>query len=261
VRQAEASLGLRKTNRTQVAIQRKALEEARAGVRQAEASLKQSEALLQYQQTQLDMAIIRSPINGTVLSINTQEGETVAAGFQVQTLISVADLDRLEVRAYVDETDIGRVRFGLPVEVRVQSYQNRVFHGKVTKIAGGATVKDNVVTYETTVSISDGRGLLRPDMTADVTLILGRRPDVTLVPSEAVHRAIDRALVYVLHRNKKGKERVEMRDVQLGVSDGIHTEIRSGVKPNEEVILAGLPRLGVQAIDAQTQDPNQDEKK
>lgn len=261
VRQAEASLGLRKTNRTQVAIQRKALEEARAGVRQAEASLKQSEALLQYQQTQLDMAIIRSPINGTVLSINTQEGETVAAGFQVQTLISVADLDRLEVRAYVDETDIGRVRFGLPVEVRVQSYQNRVFHGKVTKIAGGATVKDNVVTYETTVSISDGGGLLRPDMTADVTLILGRRPDVTLVPSEAVHRAVDRALVYVLHRNKKGKERVEMRDVQLGVSDGIHTEIRSGVKPNEEVILAGLPRLGVQAIDAQTQDPNQDEKK
>ncbi|MGV3719631.1 MAG: efflux RND transporter periplasmic adaptor subunit, partial [Actinomycetota bacterium] len=261
VRQAEASLDLRKTSRTQVAIQRKALEEARAGVRQAEASLKQSEALLQYQQTQLDMAIIRSPINGTVLSINTQEGETVAAGFQVQTLISVADMDRLEVRAYVDETDIGRVRYGLPVEVRVQSYQDRIFHGKVTKIAAGATVKDNVVTYETTVSIIDGGGLLRPDMTADVTLILGRRPDVTLVPSEAVHRAVDRALVYVLHRDKKGKERAEMRDVTLGVSDGIHTEIRSGLKANEEVILAGLPRLGVQAIDAQTQQPNQDEKK
>jgi len=261
VRQAEASLDLRKTNRTQIAIQRKALEEARAGVRQAEASLKQAEALLQYQQTQLDMAVIRSPINGTVLSINTQEGETVAAGFSVQTLISVADLDRLEVRAYVDETDIGRVRFGLPVEVRVQSYQDRVFRGRVTKIAAGATVKDNVVTYETTVAITNGGGLLRPDMTADVTLILGRRPDVTLVPSEAVHRDVNRAIVYVLQRRKKGKERAELREVKLGVSDGIHTEISSGLNANEEVILAGLPRLGVQAIDAQTTDPNQDEKK
>jgi multidrug efflux pump subunit AcrA (membrane-fusion protein) len=155
---------------------------------------------------------------------------------------------------------VGRVRLGLPVEVRVQTYLDRVFHGKVTKIASAATVKDNVVTYETTVAITDANGLLRPDMTADVTLILGRRPGVILVPAEAVHQDVGRALIYVLHRDKKDKERAEMREVKLGVSDGIHTEIRTGLKEGEEVILAGLPRLGVEAIDSQTKQ-NSGEKK
>lgn len=258
--QAEATLNLRQTSKTQDQIRKSAFIEAQAAVRQATASLKQAEALLQYQQAQLDKAIIRSPIAGTVLTINTQQGETVAAGFQVQTLIAVADLHRLEVRAYVDETDIGRIRKGLPVDVRVQSYQDRVFNGRVTKIASASTVKDNIVTYETTVAIDDPQGLLRPDMTADVSVILGRRPNVLRVPSEAVHRDVTRSLVYVLHREKKDKERAEMREVKLGFSDGIYTEILSGLKEKEEVILAGLPRLGVQAIDAQTENPNRKKK-
>jgi RND family efflux transporter MFP subunit len=258
--QAKATLNLRQTSKTQDRIRRSAYIEAQAAVKQAEASLRQAEALLRYQEAQLDKAIIRSPIAGTVLTINTQQGETVAAGFQVQTLIAVADLHRLEVRAYVDETDIGRVRLGLPVEVRVQSFQDRIFEGRVTKIASASTVKDNIVTYETTVAIKDPQGLLRPDMTADVSLILGRRPNVLRVPSEAVHRDVSRSLVYVLHRDKKDKERAELREVKLGFSDGIYTEIQSGLKEKEEVILAGLPRLGVQAIDAQTERPNRNQK-
>jgi RND family efflux transporter MFP subunit len=260
IHQAEATLDLRKTSKTQDRIRRSAYVEAQAAVKQAKASLLQAEALLQFQQAQLDKAVIRSPIAGTVLTINTQQGETVVAGFQVQTLIAVADLHRLEVRAYVDETDIGRIRRGLPVEVRVQSYQARVFKGRVTKIASASTVKDNIVTYETTVAIEDPQGLLRPDMTADVSVILGRRPNVLRVPSEAVHRDVTRTLVYVLHRDKKDKERAEMREVKLGFSDGIYTEIHSGLKEKEEVILAGLPRLGVQAIDAQTENPERKKK-
>jgi RND family efflux transporter MFP subunit len=250
-------LALRRTNRTQDRLQLEAYEEARAGVRQAEAAHRQAEALLAYQQAQLEKAVIRSPITGTVLSITAQQGETIAAGLSAPTLITVADLKRLEVRAYVDETDIGRVRLGLPAEVRVQSYQERVFHGRVTKVAAASTVKDNVVTYETTVAITNAEGLLRPDMTADVTLILGRRPYVLTVPAESVHREVHRAVVYVLHRGKKGKERVELRKVKIGVSDGSFTEITDGLKEGEEVVLAGLPRLGVTAVDSQTTNPNQ----
>jgi multidrug efflux pump subunit AcrA (membrane-fusion protein) len=88
-----------------------------------------------------------------------------------------------------------------------------------------------------------------------VTLILGEQNDVILVPSEAVHREISRSIVYVLHREKQGKERVEIRAVAPGVDDGIHAEMRSGLKPGEEVVLAGLPRLGVQAADAQGGGP------
>lgn len=256
VRQSEASLELRKTGRTQNTVRLQAVKEAGSAVVQARASLKQAQALLAYQEVQLARTVIRSPITGTVLTITTQQGETVAAGFATPTLITVADLNRLEVRAYVDEVDIGRVRIGLPAEIRVESFPDRVFHGRVTKAASASTVKDNVVTYETTIALDASGGLLRPDMTADVTLILGRRKERLLIPSEAVHREITRTIVYVLHREKQGKERVETRVITIGVDDGSRTEVTSGLKADEEVILAGLPRLGVKATDAQDADRN-----
>jgi RND family efflux transporter MFP subunit len=259
IRQAEATLQLRKSNKTQDLIRKRGVEEARAAVLQARASLKQAKAALQYQVAQLDKAIIRSPLTGTVLTVTTQQGETVAAGFQVQTLITVADLRRLEVRAYIDEVDIGKTRLGLPAEVRVESYPNRVFNGRVTKIASASTVKDNVVTYETTIALENTGGLLRPDMTADVTLVLGRRPDVLLVPTEAVHREVKRSVVYVLHKEKQGKERVETREVTTGVQDGSSTQILTGLKEGEEVVLAGLQRLGVKASDAQDAEGKKEE--
>lgn len=251
-KQAAATLALRNSNRTQDLIRRRAEEEARSAVEQARASFRQAEALLNYQKAQLDKAIIHSPIDGTVLSITAQQGETVAAGFSAPTLITVADLHRLEIRTYVDEVDIGKVHRGLPAEVRVEAYPNRVFHGHVTKMAAASTMKDNVVTYETTVAVTDAGGLLRPDMTASVTLILGRTPNVLSVPTEAVHRAVGRSVLYVLHRDRKGKERVEERTVRTGVQDTSRIEIADGVREQEEVILAGLQRLGVTAVDAQS---------
>src|SRR5205823_2484161 len=102
IRQAQATLELRKSSKTQDRIRLREYDAAQGAVRQSQAALKQAEAIQRYQQAQLDKAIIRSPISGTVLSITTQQGETVAAGFQTTTLITVADLKRLEVRAYVD---------------------------------------------------------------------------------------------------------------------------------------------------------------
>lgn len=260
VSQAEAMLRLRGTGRTEDTIRRRAEEESRAALGQARASLRQAEALLRYQQAQLDKAIIRSPIEGVVLTIAQQQGETIAAGFSAPTLITVADLKRLEVRAYVDEVDIGKIRLGLPAEVRVDSFPERTFRGRVSKIAAASTVKDNVVTYETTVALENPGGVLRPDMTADVTLILGRRPNALLVPSESIHREMTRTVVYVLHREKKGKERVETRTVTTGVDDGTRAQVLTGLKEGEEVILAGLPRLGVQASDAQRQGGKKDDE-
>ncbi len=253
--QAGASLELRRANQSQDRIRRQEIIGAEATVRQAQASLRQAEAQLQYEEAQLAKTVIRSPLRGTVISITAQQGETVAAGLSAPTLITVADLRRLEVRAYIDETDIGQVRLGLPAEVRVQTHQDRIFHGRVIKVAGASTVKDNVVTYETTIELTDAGDLLRPDMTADVTLIMERKTGILQVPTEAVHREVGRALVYVLHREKRGKERVERREVRFGVSDGIQTEITSGLKEREEVVLAGLKRLGVEATDSQSTDP------
>lgn len=255
LRQAEATLRLRHASRSEDRIRQMAIGEARSAVAQAQAALLEARSMLTYQLAQLDKTIIRSPISGTVLSITAQQGETVAAGLAAPTLITVADLNRLEVRAYVDETDIGRVRLGVPAEVRVESYTNRIFHGKVTKIASSSTIKDNVVTYETTIAIRDADGLLRPDMTADVGLILGTRDGVILVPSEAIHREPTRSIVYVLHREREGAERAEVRVVDPGSDTGTKTEVRSGLKPGEEVILAGASRLGVRVPDSQRGGP------
>ncbi len=257
LRQAEATLDLRQASRRGDRVKQMAVEEARAAVRQAEAGVLQATAQLNYQLAQQDKTVIRSPISGTVLSITAQQGETVAAGLAAPTLITVADLNRLEIRAYVDETDIQSVKAGMPAEVRVDAFAGRVFRGKVTKIASASTVKDNVVTYETTVAVENAGGLMRPDMTADVSLILGEKRDLLLVPSEAVHREVARSLVYVLHPDRQGADRVESRPVEVGFDDGTHMEIRSGVREGEQVVLAGLPRLGVRAPDSQRGGPGQ----
>jgi len=250
LRQSTAALELQKTNRSQDRIRVMAVEEARQAFQQAQENVLQARAQLRYQLAQQDKTIIRSPIDGTVLSITAQQGEVVAAGLSVSTLITVADLNRLEVRAYVDETDIGRIRLGMKTEIRVEAFAGRIFYGKVTKIASASTIKDNVVTYETTIAVSNPDRLLRPDMTTNVSFILGESKGVLLVPSEAVHQETTRSIVYVLHPERLGANRAEVRKVDAGFDDGAHTEIRSGLKPGESVVLTGLPLLGVRASDA-----------
>ena len=250
-KQAKAGLALNQALIKQDRIKKMAIEQAYGAVVQAEANVRQSQSLLKYENDQFDKTIIRSPIDGTVLSITSQQGETVSAGFSVTTLITVADLNRLEVRAYIDETDIGHIRLGLPAEARVEAFPGKVFRGNVTKIASASTIKDNVVTYETTIAVKNTEGLLRPDMTADVSVILGERLNVILVPSEAIHREVKRSIVYVLHPEKADADRVEVREVKAGFDDGTNTEIKSGLKPGESVVVAGLPRLGIRAPDSQ----------
>ena len=250
LRQSSATLELQKTNLSQDKIRIMAVEQARQALRQAQENVLEARALLRYQLAQKEKTVIRSPINGIVLSLTAQQGEVIAAGLSAPVLITVADLDRLEVRAYVDETDIGRIRLGMQTEVRVDAFAGRVFHGKVTKIAAASTVKDNVVTYETTIAVSNPDRLLRPDMTTNVSFILGERKNVLLVPSEAVHQETNRSIVYVIHPERKGVERAETRKVDPGFDDGTHTEIRSGLKQGEAVVLTGLPLLGVRASDS-----------
>ncbi len=250
LRQSSATLDLQKTNHAQDRIRLMAVEESRNALRQAQESVLEARAQLRYQNAQKAKTVIHSPIDGTVLSLTAQQGEVIAAGLSAPVLITVADLDRLEVRAYVDETDIERVRIGMKTEVRVDAFAGRIFAGKVTKIASASTVKDNVVTYETTIAVSNPDKLLRPDMTTNVSFILGERKNVLLVPSEAVHQETTRSILYVLHAELKGADRVETRKVEPGFDDGTHTEIRSGLKQGESVVLTGLPLLGVRASDA-----------
>jgi RND family efflux transporter MFP subunit len=133
-------------------------------------------ANLDFARTQLGYARITAPIAGIVASVSTQEGETVAASLAAPTFVTLVDLDRLEVWAYVDETDIGRIATGQAARFTVDTYPGHEFAGRVTAIYPQAEIRDNVVNYVTVVTFDPPRDrTLRPEMTATVRIAGGRR--------------------------------------------------------------------------------------
>jgi RND family efflux transporter MFP subunit len=232
VRQAEANLKTALANTANNALKQQDVQQAREAVRLAQAQV-------EYAKAQVQKTYIRTPISGTVLQLAAQQGETLAAGLSAPTLIIVADLDRLEVDAFVDETDIGRVRLGQKADVTVDAFPRHHFKGHVTKIAAGSTIQQGVVTYDVTIAIRDRKHRLRPDMTASTTIDTGRRSNVLLVPSEAVKLGVHGTTVNVVTR-KFGSTQVERHKVKTGGSDGVNTEIREGLLEGETVVLAGL---------------------
>jgi HlyD family secretion protein len=165
-------------------IPRNELDLAERACAVAEQRLKEAEANLEFARTQLGYTRIQAPIAGVVSSISTQEGETVAASFAAPTFVTLLDLDRLEVWAYVDETDIGRIQAGQKARFTVDTYPGQEFEGRVTNIYPQAEIRDNVVNYVTVVRFDPPRDrTLRPEMTVMAKIDLsgkidlnGRRP-------------------------------------------------------------------------------------
>jgi HlyD family secretion protein len=232
VRQSEASLRLALGNTTQDVIKKQTIAE------NADA-LSMAERQVDYYKAQLDKTLIRSPISGTVLQLASQQGETLAAGLSAPTLIIVADLNRLQVDAFVDETDIGKIKLGQPVDVRVDAFPKRSFPGNVTKVASGSTIQQGVITYDVTIGIKDPRHQLKPDMTASVVIQTGKRTGVLLVPSEAVKVSTRGSTVNVV-KMVDGKKTASPVKVKTGGSDGTNVEIRDGLKEGDTIVLAGM---------------------
>jgi RND family efflux transporter MFP subunit len=152
-------------------ISRSDLDLAERGFSVADEQRSEAEANLEYARTQVGYARIYAPIAGVVASISTQEGETVAASFAAPTFVTLLDLARLEVWAYVDETDIGRIRTGQQARFTVDTYPDHEFEGKVTAVYPQAEIRDNVVNYVTVVRFEPPRErTLRPEMTATVKI-------------------------------------------------------------------------------------------
>jgi len=193
-------------------------------------------------------SIIRSPITGTVLNLAVQQGETLAAGLSSPTVIVVADLHRLQVDAYVDETDIGKIKIGEEASVAVDAFPKRPLRGHVVKVAAGSTIQQGVVTYDVTIGleqkdIDDRRRRLLPDMTANVTFQTGKLTNVLVVPSVAIKVTKKGSFVNVL-TTVDGKPEVKMKPVKTGGNDETNTEIRDGLKEGDVVIQAGYDQSG-----------------
>jgi RND family efflux transporter MFP subunit len=179
----------------------------------------------------LNYVDIRAPISGTIASVSTQEGETVAASFTAPTFVTIIADNALQLVAMVDETDIASVRTGNPVGFTVDSFSSRDFPGVVTSIAPKATIVSGVVNYEVTININKDAQLLKPDMTANVAIQTAQR-DVMLLPEGAVLHEGDQSFVYIL--DKGGAEK---KPVIVGNKDRGMIEIKKGVSPAADVLL------------------------
>jgi len=229
LRQAQSAYSLAVANAAQVRVKEQ-------GIATARAQVAQSRAALQFAETQYSYTRIVSPINGVIALVSTQEGETIAAGLQAPTFVTIVDLSRLQVDALIDETDIGKVKVGDAASFTVDSYPDEEFEGKVTAIYPTAIIDQNVVNYDVVVTIANPRGMLRPDMTANVTINIASRSDVLAVPTKAIRREEGAKVVYVLDKGKPAR-----RQIKTGWKDGEYTEVVSGLREGEEVVVGDLP--------------------
>jgi HlyD family secretion protein len=174
---------------------------------------------------------IRAPISGIVASVSTQEGETVAASFTAPTFVTIIADDALQLVAMVDETDIANVRNADPVRFTVDSFDARDFPGTVASVAPKATIVSGVVNYEVTINISKDVQLLKPDMTANVSIQTAQH-EALLLPAAALQRDGEQSFVYV-----SGKAGPERKTVVAGSKTGEMVEVKRGISANDEVLL------------------------
>jgi HlyD family secretion protein len=213
---------------------------AAAKVRQAQANVSQAKAQLEEKQEEYRNSTIVSPIDGVVLSRDVEIGDAVSSililGSSATLVMTLGDTREVYVKGKVDESDIGKVYMGQAARIKVESYKDRTFSGKVTKISPMGVEKDNVTTFEVRVSIDNAKGELKAQMTANAEIILEEHKGVLMIP--------EASLMYDKDRNasvetpdpsaKDGKKKVV---VTVGISNGSKTELLSGLKEGQQVIL------------------------
>jgi len=230
LRYAEADLARRRALGTARLLAPADLDLAERGRAVAAQQADEAAANLDYARTQLGYSRITAPIGGVVASVATQEGETVAASFAAPTFVTLVDLGRLEVWAYVDETDIGRVRVGQAARFTVDTYPEQEFPGRVSAVYPQAEIRDNVVNYVAVVTFDAPKGrILRPEMTTTVRIAIESRENVLAVPRRALHREGGRP--YVLDASG------DRHWVTVGSRDEADVEIVEGLREGDPVRL------------------------
>ena len=222
-------------------------ESARLSYDKARQQVATSRESVRKAETNLGYATITSPIDGVVLSKSVEEGQTVAASFNTPELFTIAkDLTDMRVIADIDEADIGGVKEGQRVSFTVDAFPDDHFEGQVTQVRQQATTESNVVTYQVVISAPNADLKLKPGLTANVTIFTLEKNGVLAVPSKALRFTVNDALlkkdqkiedieaphkVWTLEGNT-----FKAHPVETGTTNGLLTEITSGLKEGQEVL-------------------------
>jgi HlyD family secretion protein len=222
------------------AVAKSQLGVSQARVSQARAAVAQAQAAVDRTEEELTNATIRSPIRGIVLSRDVEVGSPVSSilnlGSSATLVMVLGDISQVYVRGKVDETDIGLVKMGQPVRIRVETFKDRPFVGRVTQISPMGVEKDNVVNFEVRASIDNPGGLLRANMTSNAEIVLEEHKGTLIVPERAViYDATRRTFAErIAPASKTGRERVR---IALGISNGTRTEVVKGLNAGDRVVL------------------------
>ena len=181
--------------------------------------------------TDLQYAVIQAPISGTIASVSTQKGETVAASFETPTFATIIAEDALELVAMVDETDIGTIETDNPVYFTVEAFPVNEFEGTVKQIAPKGTIISGVVNFEVIIEIDSPVDRLKPDMTANVSIRTAER-EALVLSTRAIHRDGFEQYVFVEENGE-----LIRRTVSVGTREAGFTEIRQGLGRNDKVAL------------------------
>src|ERR1700675_4239081 len=229
----EMSLNKQNVSKAQLQVLQAKIGQAQGQVAQDRANLKQLEEQLGY-------TTIESPIDGIILSRDVEVGDAVSSilvlGSAATLVMTIGDTSEVYVKGKVDESDIGKVYLGQPARIRVETFKDKSFNGKVTKISPMGTEKDNVTTFEVRVSITNPGGELKAEMTANAEIILEEHKSVLQIPEGAIIYDKDKkASVEVPDPSAKdGKKKMA---VNIGISNGAKTELLSGLKEGERIVL------------------------
>jgi HlyD family secretion protein len=241
---------------------------ARATLHEAEAMVKIKQASLSNTMVNLNYCKIVSPVDGVVISRAVELGQTVASSFNTPTIFQIAnDLTKMQIDSNVAEADVGGVVEGQSVDFTVDAYPTRTFHGMVTQVRNSPITVNNVVTYDTVISVTNADYKLKPGMTANVAIIVAQRDNALKVPNAVLRfRPPDNAIVLTntiastnimaigkgSHKGKgnRGIRTVyvlagsdsapQLKPVQIkaGITDGLATEITDGLKEGDKIVVS-----------------------
>jgi HlyD family secretion protein len=211
-----------------------------AKIEQAQAQVAEDRANLQQLEEQLGYTDIESPIDGVILSRDVEMGDAVSSilvlGSSATLVMTLGDTSQVYVKGKVDESDIGKVYLGQAARIKVESFKDKTFNGVVTKISPMGVEKDNVTTFEVRVSINNPGGELKAEMTANAEIILEEHPKVLQIPEGAIMYDKDKkASVDV--PDPSAKDGMRKVAVNIGISNGAKTEVLSGLKEGDQVVL------------------------
>ncbi|HYH00516.1 MAG TPA: efflux RND transporter periplasmic adaptor subunit [Terriglobales bacterium] len=229
----ELALNKQNVARAQLVVNKAKVAQARADVQRQTANLAQLKEQLNY-------TTIVAPMDGIILSRDVEVGDAVSSilvmGSAATLVMTVGDTSEVYVKGKVDESDIGKVYLNQPARIKVESFKDKTFNGKVTRISPMGTEKDNVTTFEVRVSIINPGGELKAAMTANAEIILEEHKNVLQIPEGAlIYDKDKKASVEVPDpKAKDGKKKVP---VQVGISNGAKAEVLAGLKEGDQVVL------------------------